>query len=302
MAAVPQRRARIGPLGRAFAPLHPYVRYGLGAVGVLGLLLGGIAVFTTLNQAGAFALLIGGVIFVLFALAGELPTGPGAAAGGRRRDEGALVDLLRSSDPHVRMAAAEAVLDGSGPETNSVVAREAALGVLLERDLIRRLVDLIRRGGFTVQSEGVTAGTGNATADVVVSVNTGGKERLVPIAVKTASALDGPHTIQRMGAVATAFQAHGAVLLYTGVQSGEPPLGSVTPFGDVQIFTAFSPRLNDEQAVLAAVARAAEAKPAPRLEIKAAPEPESPAPRDLPPVAHTNGSVPAPEASKAPVD
>lgn len=274
----------------------------MGAVGLLGLLFGGIAVFTTLNQAGAFALLIGGVIFVLFALAGELPTGPGAAAGGRRGDEGALVDLLRSSDPHVRMAAAEAVLDASAQGTNSVVSREAALGVLLERDLIRRLVDLIRRGGYTVQSEGVTAGTGNATADVVVSVNAGGTERLVPIAVKTASALDGPETIQRMGAVATAFQANGAVLLFTGVQSGEPALGSVTPFGDVQIFTAFSPRLNDEQAVLAAVARAAAAQPAPRLEIKAAPAPESPAPRDLPPVAHTNGSVPAPESSRAPVD
>lgn len=298
MAAAPQQRARTGPWRHAAAQLNPYLRYGVGAVGLLGLLLGGIAVFNTTNQAGAVALLIGGVVFVLFALAGELPSGSTGVAG-RRHDQGALVDLLHSSDPHVRMAAAEAVLDANAQGTSSADAREAALGVLLERDLIRRLTDIIRRGGYAVQSEGVTAGTGNATADVVVSVTTGGIQRLVPIAVKTASALDGPQTIQRMGAVATAFQAHGVVLLYTGTQSGDPPLSSVTPFGDVQVFTAFSPRLNDERAVLAAVARAAAAQPAPRPEIQLDPSPESPSPRGLPPAVYTNGTGMASEPVKA---
>lgn len=254
--AIPQRMGSTRP---APAQVSPYLRYAVAGVGALAVLLGVIAVFTTLNGVGALALLVGGVALIVAGLFARVPT----LMSTRRQDTDILLDLLRSADPGVRMAAAEAVLDTNPrPAITAGDARGAALEALIERDLVRRLADLLRRAGHVVESDTLASGSGNATADVVVRVTGSQGLRPVPITVKTVAGGDGTASVQQMAAVVSRFGAKAGLLLYTGAQVGDVPLGSVTPFGEAVVFSVYSPRLTDEQTILSAVSRAADVGPA----------------------------------------
>ena len=182
------------------------------------------------------------------------------AGWGRRAGTSTVATLLRSPSPQVRLAAAEAVL---GPEAHtvrrytSVDLRELALDVLLNRDLVRRLADLLRRGGYTVTAaDSVDAALGDPAANVVVRVDRPAGQLAVPITVSNDAQPDVPRVVSMLAIAAGRFDTRSAVAIFTGQHDAAVPLSSITPVGEIRIFTVFSPRLGDEQSVLAAVAQA----------------------------------------------
>ena len=121
------------------------------------------------------------------------------AGWGRRAGADTVAVMLRSPSPQVRLATAEAVL---GPEAHTVrrytsaELRELALDVLLNRDLVRRLADLLRRGGYTVTAaDSVDATLGDPAANVVVRVDRPGGTVQMPITVSNDSQPDVPRVV-----------------------------------------------------------------------------------------------------------
>ncbi len=270
-------------------PASTVIRVTLAVLGGVGLLTGTIAVFGTANQAGAAVLLIAGVLFVLAAIAYPSTSTTWFAGWGRRAGTSTVATLLRSPSPQVRLAAAEAVL---GPEAHtvrrytSVDLRELALDVLLNRDLVRRLADLLRRGGYTVTAaDSVDAALGDPAANVVVRVDRPAGQLAVPITVSNDAQPDVPRVVSMLAIAAGRFDTRSAVAIFTGQHDAAVPLSSITPVGEIRIFTVFSPRLGDEQSVLAAVAQALEVAGALPSNSAAAPSVEAA------PAASTNGST-----------
>jgi hypothetical protein len=279
-------------------PASTVIRVTLAVVGGVGLLIGTIAVFRTANQAGAAILLVGGLIFVLAAIAYPSSSSTTWFAGwGRRAGLDLVGSLLRSPHPQVRLAAAEAVLgpDASGRRYSSAELREQALDVLLNRDLIRRLADLLRRGGYTVTAaDSVDAALSDPAANVLVRVDQPERTLSVPITISNDIGIDVPRVVAELSIAAGRFGTHSAVAIFTGQHDGPVPLSSVTPVGPIRIFTVYSPRLGDEQSVLAAVGQAVqatiEATPPPVPNLSTAPAPASASPS--PPAATPNGADP----------
>ena len=243
-------------------PASTVIRVTLAVVGGVGLLTGTIAVFGSTNQAGAATLLIGGVLFVLAAIAYPSGSTTWFAGWGRRAGTDTIAALLRSPSPQVRLASAEAVL---GPEAHagrrysSAELRELALDVLLNRDLVRRLADLLRRGGYTVTAaDSVDATLGDPAANVVVRIDGVGGSVQIPIMVSNDVGADVPSVVAALSIAAGRFDTRSAVAVFSGQPHGPVPLSSVTPVGEIRIFAVYSPRLGDEQSVLAAVAQAVE--------------------------------------------
>lgn len=266
-------------------PASTVIRVTLAVLGGVGLLTGTIAVFGTANQAGAVVLLLGGVLFVLAAIAYPSTSTTWFAGWGRRAGTSTVATLLRSPSPQVRLAAAEAVL---GPETHtarrytSAHLRELALDVLLNRDLVRRLADLLRRGGYTViAADSVDAALGDPAANVVVRVDKPARQLAVPITVNNDAQPEVPRVVSMLAIAAGRFDTRSAVAIFTDQHDAAVPLSSITPVGEIRIFTVFSPRLGDEQSVLAAVAQAIDvagasssiSAPGPGVEAAPAPSP-----------------------------
>jgi hypothetical protein len=248
-------------------PASMVIRVTLAVVGAVGLLIGTIAVFRSANQAGAVVLLIGGLLFVLAAIAFPSSGSTTWFAGwGRRAGTDTVAALLRSPSPQVRLATAEAVL---GPQAHSdrhhssAELRELALDVLLNRDLIRRLADLLRRGGYSViAADMVDAALGDPTASVVVRLDRPGdavqNPVQIPILVSNDATVDVPRTVAALSIAAGRFDTRSAIAVFAGQSAGPVPLSSVTSVGEIRVFAVYSPRLRDEQSVLAAVAQAVE--------------------------------------------
>ena len=268
-------------------PASTVIRVTLAVLGGVGLLTGTIAVFGTANQAGAVVLLLGGLLFVLAAIAYPSTSTTWFAGWGRRAGTSTVATLLRSPSPHIRLAAAEAVL---GPEGHTVRRysatdlRELALDVLLNRDLVRRLADLLRRYGYTVTAaDSVDAALGDPAANVVVRIDRPTGQLAVPIMVSNDAQPDVPRVVSMLAIAAGRFDTRSAVAIFTGQHDTAVPLSSITPVGEIRIFTVFSPRLGDEQSVVAAVAQAIEfagaspsiSAPAPNVEAAAAPAPRT---------------------------
>lgn len=243
------------------------IRVTLAVVGAVGLLIGTVAVFRSANQAGAVVLLIGGLLFVLAAIAFPSSGSTTWFAGwGRRAGTDTVAVLLRSPSPQVRLATAEAVL---GPQAHSdrhhssAELRELALDVLLNRDLIRRLADLLRRGGYQViAADMVDAALGDPTASVVVRLDRPSdavhNPVQIPILVSNDATVDVPRTVAALSIAAGRFDTRSAIAVFAGQPTGPVPLSSVTSVGEIRVFAVYSPRLRDEQSVLAAVAQAVE--------------------------------------------
>ena len=283
-------------------PASTVIRVTLAVVGAVGLLTGTIAVFGTTNQAGAATLLIGGVLFVLAAIAYPSGSTTWFAGWGRRAGADTIAMLLRSPSPQVRLASAEAVL---GPEAHtgrrysSAELRELALDVLLNRDLVRRLADLLRRGGYTVTAaDSVDAALGDPAANVVVRVDSAGGALQIPIMVSNDAGADVPSVVAALSIAAGRFDTRSAVAVFTGQPHGPVPLSSVTPVGEIRIFAVYSPRLGDEQSVLAAVAQAVEVSRQSRS-LSPAPPAETPAPSQS---SNTNGAAPPASTEPEPVE
>lgn len=242
-----------------FAPITSppglVLRVGFAVVGGLGLLFGAIAVFRTANSAGATALLVVGLLLVLAAVVWPLGGATRLGRGVRSSTSGALVGLLESSDPQVRLAAAEAVLGPPSTDPRVVRAdlRELALGVLLDRDLVRRLADLLRHSGRRVASDAVGSASHTPAADVLLQLD--GDVQL-PVVVNPGADAAPAAVLHRLAQVAARHGSRSAVLVFTGSGGGPLPLPSTTVIGDVSVFTAYSPRLGDEVTVLAAVSQA----------------------------------------------
>lgn len=282
-------------------PASTVIRVILAVVGGVGLLTGTVAVFRSANQAGAATLLIGGVLFVLAAIAYPSGSTTWFAGWGRRAGADTVAVLLRSPSPSVRLAAAEAVL---GPEAHagrrysSAELRELALDVLLNRDLVRRLADLLRRSGHTVlAADSVDAALGDPAANVVVRVDRPGGGVQIPILVSNDAAADVPRTVAALSVAAGRFNTRSAIAVFTGHPAGPVPLSSVTPVGEIRVFAVYSPRLGDEQSILAAVAQAIEVSgesPSIRSGSSVAPTPPS--------VSPTNGAAPPAAVEPEPVE
>lgn len=270
-------------------PASTVIRVTLAVVGGVGLLTGTIAVFRSTNQAGAVALLIGGVLFVLAAIAFPSGSGQWFAGWGRRAGADTVAVMLRSPSPQVRLASAEAVLGSdahSSRRYSSAELREMALDVLLNRDLVRRVADLLRRGGYTVTAaDSVDASLTDPAANVVVRADRPGGSVQIPISVSNDSGADVPSVVAALSVAAGRFDSRSAIAVFTGQAHGPVPLSSVTPVGEIRVFTVYSPRLGDEQSVLSAVAQA--------IEVSAAPARRASASVELPPPASTNGAAPA---------
>ena len=275
-------------------PASTVIRVTLAVVGSVGLLIGTIAVFRSDNQAGAVTVLIFGLLFIAAAI-GFPSNGTTTWFGGwgRRAGTSTVAALLRSPSPQVRLASAEAVL---GPEAQpgrnytAVELREMALDVLLNRDLVRRLADLLRRGGYTViAADSVDAALSDPAANVVVRVEGPEGSLQIPILISNDIGAEVPRVVAELAIAAGRFNTRSALAVFSGLAHGAVPLSSVTPVGEIRIFTVHSPRLGDEQSVLAAVAQAVEVAQRPALAAPAEPSPnKSPA---SPP--GLNGSAPA---------
>ena len=247
-------------------PASTVIRVTLAVVGAVGLLLGTVAVFRTANQAGAVTVLILSVLFIAAAI-GYPSSGTTTWFGGwgRRTGTDAVANLLRSPSPQVRLASAEAVLGPENPHSRNYTAaelRELALEVLLNRDLVRRLADLLRRGGHTVTAaDSVDAALSDPAANVVVRVDRPGDSEgplQIPILISHDAGAEVPRVVAELAIAAGRFNTRSAIAVFSGVPHGAVPLSSVTPVGEIRIFTVHSPRLGDEQSVLAAVAQAIE--------------------------------------------
>ena len=184
--------------------------------------------FGTANQAGAAVLLIGGVLFVLAAIAYPSSRRPGSPGGGAGPGTDTVATLLRSPSPQVRLAAAEAVL---GPEAHtgrrytSAELRELALDVLLNRDLVRRLADLLRRGGYTVTAaDSVDAALGDPAANVVVRVDrAGGASSQCRSWSATTPAPTCRSVVATLAIAAGRFDTRSAVAIFTGQHARPRP-------------------------------------------------------------------------------
>ena len=263
-------------------PASTVIRVTLAVVGSVGLLLGTIAVFQTDNQAGAVTVLIAGLLFVAAAI-GFPANGATTWFGGwgRRAGTDAVANLLRSPSPQVRLASAEAVLGPEAQHSRAYTAaeiRELALDVLLNRDLVRRLADLLRRGGYTViAADSVDAALSDPAANVVVRVDRADGAVQIPMRISNDADTDVPRVVAELAIAAGRFNTRSAIAVFSGLTHGAVPLGSVTPVGDIRIFTVHSPRIGDEQSVLAAVAQAVEvAQHTPAVEPPPAASPVSP--------------------------
>ena len=233
------------------------LRYVLAGAGGLVLVLGVVAVFGTLNGLGSLALVVSGAVLVL----GALGLLPGLRRPFEQSVEGSapVLDLLGSPDPAIRMAAAEAVLGRvHGPRRSpGGDPRQVAVSVLLERDLVRRLGDLLRHSGYAVEPDGARPGMTTVGADLVVGVTGSEGVSAVPVSLSTSSGGDVQREVQRIGAVAARMGARTAIALFTGQHDGDVPLGHVTAVGEVRVATVFSPQLSDERAILAALKESA---------------------------------------------
>jgi hypothetical protein len=274
-------------------PASTVIRVALAVVGGVGLLTGTIAVFRTTNQVGAVALLIGGVLFVLAAIGYPSGSSQWFAGWGRRAGADTVAVMLRSPSPQVRLATAEAVL---GPEAHSArryssaELRDLALDVLLNRDLVRRVADLLRRGGYTVTAaDSVDATLTDPAANVVVRADRPGGTVQIPISVSNDSGADVPSVVAALSVAAGRFDSRSAIAVFTGHARGPVPLSSITPVGEIRVFAVYSPRLGDEQSVLSAVAQAIEVSSAPAPSVQSSAELSPPAG----PPPSTNGTAPA---------
>lgn len=308
MAVAQRRRATSSPLLRAPSQVNAYLRYGIATLGGLGLLLGAIAVFSTSNGLGAGALLLVGTVLLVVALSNRVPAAPGWGRDTRAgREVEILHDLLGASDPRVRTFVAETVLQESLAPTWSLSEqdiRESAVRVLMERDLIRRLIDLLRGAGHVIESDVLPARPGPDVADVVIRLDGRDGKKAVPITVLNGPSATGADTIQRSAALASKLGAGSAVIVHTGPQPAGSPLPSTTAYGEVAVFSVFAPRLTDSGELLAAVASAIDAAaPKGRQRVLAAEQEtgaDQQAPRSavedmLPPA--SNGTAPEQERS-----
>lgn len=237
----------------ATSPPSLVLRVTCAVVGALGLILGTVAVFREVSGAGATVLVLAGLVFVLLSIFWPLA---GARFGRPRATSNAsLVQLLESADPQVRLAAAEAVLGPTArdPRAERADLKELALGVLLDRDLVRRLGDLLRRSGHDISSDAIASASHSPAADVMITVD---DDVSVPVAANPSSDVAPAAVLHRLGQVAQRTGSRSAVVIFTGAASGALPLPSTTTIGDVAVYTAYSPRLSDEVTVLSAVGQA----------------------------------------------
>jgi hypothetical protein len=268
-------------------PASTVIRVTLAVVGSVGLLIGVIAVFRSPNQAGAVTVLIGGLLFIAAAI-GYPSNGTATWFGGwgRRTGTDAVATLLRSPSPQVRLASAEAVLGPPAPNGRSYTAVEL-------RELALRLADLLRRGGYRVTAaDSVDAALTDPAANVVVEVDGADGPVQIPILISNDGDSEVPRVVAELAIAAGRFNTRSAVAVFSGLPHGAVPLGSVTPVGEIRIFTVHSPRLGDEQSVLAAIGQAVEVA-------AATPAVEAPVRSPISPQ-HLNGS--APVVSPAPAE
>ncbi len=284
-------------------PASTVIRVTLAVVGSVGLLIGVIAVFRSPNQAGAVTVLIISLLFIAAAFAfPSSGTTTWFGGWGRRTGTDAVAALLRSPSPQVRLASAEAVLGPGSPQGRTYTAvelRELALEVLLNRDLVRRLADLLRRGGYAVTAaDSVDAALSDPAANVVVRVDRPDGALQIPILISNDAGAEVPRVVAELAIAAGRFNTRSAVAVFSGLPDGAVPLGSVTPVGEIRIYTVHSPRLGDEQSVLAAVAQAVEVAQASAIaesaRVESAPASSPVSPHQL------NGSTPMP--TPAPVE